>query len=101
LKRPVALFVPGIKSTAESYFAYQSAILSNIGLIGIFLIAFIFIVYSIKRYFEKNSVFLHNSLESSHTDRLQSFGKLEHPGSVSKKISFSPTWGCGYTAPNP
>ncbi len=71
LKNPVSLFVPTIQTTAGAYFTNQSAILSNIGLIGILLFVVIIIVYSLKRLLEKR-----------------------------KTISVSPTWGCGYVAPN-
>jgi len=71
LKNPLSLFVPNIHNTASSYFTSQLAILSNIGLIGILLFVVIIIVYSLKRILEKR-----------------------------KTISVSPTWGCGYVAPN-
>ena len=72
LKNPVSLFVPNILNNSNGYFAYQASILSKIGLLGIILLATIFIVYAIKKYFEQN-----------------------------KKVTVSPTWGCGYVAPNP
>jgi len=71
LKNPLSLFVPNIHNNASSYFTSQLAILSNIGLIGILLFVVIIIVYSLKRILEKR-----------------------------KTISVSPTWGCGYVAPN-
>ncbi|MDR3666279.1 MAG: hypothetical protein P4L35_05505, partial [Ignavibacteriaceae bacterium] len=48
------------------------SILSKIGLIGLLIFASIFIVFGIKKYFDKKKI-----------------------------ISVSPTWGCGYVAPNP
>jgi formate hydrogenlyase subunit 3/multisubunit Na+/H+ antiporter MnhD subunit len=71
LKNPVSLFVPNILNNSNEYFSYQAAILSKIGSIGILILSIIFIVYAIKKYFEKN-----------------------------KTVTVSPTWGCGYVAPN-
>ena len=71
LKNPVSLFVPDIMNYSYGYFSTQAAILSKIGMVGILLLSLIFIVYAIKKYFEKNKV-----------------------------ITGSATWGCGYTAPN-
>jgi hydrogenase-4 component B len=72
LKNPVSLFVPNIPNNSNGYFSYQADILSKIGGIGILILSLIFIVYSIKKYFEKN-----------------------------KTVAVSSTWGCGYVAPNP
>ena len=45
LKNPVSLFVPDLLNNSNGYFAYQSSILSEIGLIGLLIFAAIFIVY--------------------------------------------------------
>ncbi|MDR3668909.1 MAG: proton-conducting transporter membrane subunit, partial [Ignavibacteriaceae bacterium] len=72
LKNPVSLFVPDLLNNSNGYFIYQFSILSKIGLIGLLIFASIFIVFGIKKYFDKKKI-----------------------------ISVSPTWGCGYVAPNP
>jgi NADH:ubiquinone oxidoreductase subunit 5 (subunit L)/multisubunit Na+/H+ antiporter MnhA subunit len=72
LKNPVSLFVPNILNSSNGYFTYQSAILSKIGIVGILTLTLIFIVYAIKKYFEKRKI-----------------------------ITVSSTWGCGYVAPGP
>jgi hydrogenase-4 component B len=72
LKNPVSLFVPDLLNNSNGYFAYQSSILSEIGLIGLLIFASIFIVFGIKKYFDKTKI-----------------------------IASSPTWGCGYVAPDP
>ena len=72
LKNPVSLFVPDLLNNSNGYFTYQSAILSKIGMIGILILSTIFIVYAIKKYFDKNKI-----------------------------IAVSPTWSCGYVAPGP
>jgi formate hydrogenlyase subunit 3/multisubunit Na+/H+ antiporter MnhD subunit len=72
LKNPVSLFVPDLLNNSNGYFIYQSAILSKIGMIGILILSTIFIVYAIKKYFDKNKI-----------------------------IAVSPTWSCGYVAPGP
>ena len=72
LKNPISLFVPNILNNSNGFFSYQTAILSKIGMVGILILATIFIVYAIKKYFEKKKI-----------------------------ITVSPTWGCGYVAPNP
>jgi hydrogenase-4 component B len=72
LKNPVSLFVPDILNNSNGFYSYQSDILSQIGMVGILIFSTIFVVYAIKKYFEKN-----------------------------KTITVSPTWGCGYVAPNP
>jgi NADH:ubiquinone oxidoreductase subunit 5 (subunit L)/multisubunit Na+/H+ antiporter MnhA subunit len=72
LKNPVSLFVPNILNSSNGYFTYQSAILSKIGMIGILILSTIFIVYAIKKYFDRNKI-----------------------------IAVSPTWGCGYVTPDP
>jgi NADH:ubiquinone oxidoreductase subunit 5 (subunit L)/multisubunit Na+/H+ antiporter MnhA subunit len=72
LKNPVSLFVPDLLNNSNGYFTYQSAILSKIGMIGILILSTIFIVYAIKKYFDKNKI-----------------------------IAVSPTWSCGYVAPSP
>jgi NADH:ubiquinone oxidoreductase subunit 5 (subunit L)/multisubunit Na+/H+ antiporter MnhA subunit len=72
LKNPVSLFVPNILNSSNGYFIYQSAILSKIGIVGILTLTLIFIVYAIKKYFEKRKI-----------------------------ITVSSTWGCGYVAPGP
>jgi formate hydrogenlyase subunit 3/multisubunit Na+/H+ antiporter MnhD subunit len=72
LKNPVSLFVPGVLNTTNNYFAYQSDILSKVGIIALVLFAIVSLVYGVKKFFEKN-----------------------------KQITVSPTWGCGYVAPNP
>jgi hypothetical protein len=68
----VSLFVPNILNSDSGIFNYQEGILTQIGFIGIILSALIFIVYGIKIYAERN-----------------------------KKISVSPTWGCGYKTSDP
>ena len=72
LKNPVSLFVPDILNSSNGYFTNQSAVLSKIGMVGILILALIFIVYAIKKYFEKRKI-----------------------------ITVSSTWGCGYVAPSP
>jgi formate hydrogenlyase subunit 3/multisubunit Na+/H+ antiporter MnhD subunit len=72
LKNPVSLFVPNILNNSNGYFINQVAILSKIGMIGILILSLIFIVYGIKKYFEKTKV-----------------------------VTVSSTWGCGYVVPNP
>ena len=72
LKNPVSLFVPNILNNSNGYFIYQSAILSKIGMVGILILVLIFIVYAVKKYFERRKI-----------------------------ITVSPTWGCGYVVPNP
>jgi hydrogenase-4 component B len=72
LKNPVSLFVPDILNSSNGYFTDQSAVLSKIGMIGILILSLIFIVYAIKKYFEKRKI-----------------------------ITVSSTWGCGYVAPSP
>jgi hydrogenase-4 component B len=71
LKYPVSLFVPEILNSTNGYYAFQSSNLSKIGVVGLILISLIFIILWIKKYLERNKV-----------------------------ITFAPTWGCGYVAPN-
>jgi hydrogenase-4 component B len=72
LKNPVSLFVPNVLTDSNGYFTYQSAVLSEIGMISLLIFAAIFIVFAVKKYFERNKI-----------------------------IAASPTWGCAYVAPDP
>lgn len=71
LKSPVALFIPDINNSASGYFTAQTDLLSNIGFAGFIFLGITIAVYSAKIYFEKK-----------------------------KATSVSPTWGCGYIAPD-
>ncbi|MDR3609120.1 MAG: proton-conducting transporter membrane subunit [Ignavibacteriaceae bacterium] len=71
LKNPVSLFVPNILNGSYGYYSNQAAILTKIGLIGMLLISVIFILFGIKKYFERYKV-----------------------------VAAEPTWGCGYVAPD-
>ncbi len=71
LKSPVALFIPDINNSASGYFTAQTDLLSNIGFAGFIFLGITIAVYYAKIYFEKK-----------------------------KATSVSPTWGCGYIAPD-
>lgn len=68
---PVSLFVPSVKTTGFAILSTQIDIMSNIGLGGFIIIGLSALIYSIKKVFTKKAA-----------------------------VSSSPTWGCGYTAPN-
>ncbi len=68
---PVSLFVPAVKTTGLSMLNTQIDIMSNVGIGGVVIIGLTALIYGLKTLAAKKTV-----------------------------SSTSPTWGCGYTAPN-
>jgi len=71
LLNPVKLFVPSLSSDISAIYLSQFDVLTNIGIVGLIILILTSLIYYLRHLVQKNKI-----------------------------IAESPTWGCGYSAPN-